>query len=562
MAFTSRATRFGSGLEQIDDDVQDVGPGSYEAGELSHTRPSYAPFLTTKERDLVHDDSYVTPGPGSYKVEQRPVLKYNALSNSFVSRVRRFEDINDAENPGPGAYQVADGWNKRRNRLSSTAIPKQPLQTPSDAPASARAHSMDGGAGTSISGGGPMSPTVQFVRLPTAPSIPVPAQSFGYDENSTGDLVARNPAERLYTGKAGDTVGPAYYSPDIAAVRCTRATSFGASGTIREAFHLFDNPGPGEYEHLKKVSRKPQRQSFMFQSCMKRWDALHRSDTPGPGTYAASDGFIPKDEIPEAYQCFGSTSVRLRTPEQQFRRRSMTSADSPGPGAYTYKASDFTSRQEMKTKRSALGLPERSPFHSTSRRFSNRNNRIPGPGSYQTVRRPTRRRFVGRQGVFGSTARRFRYRAAELVPGPGSYHEKEGRGKSGRSAPSSVFVSTSRRFNKIVGEAPPVGSYDLKSQWIRRNAYSRSKQFLYSEKRFKGQGRSSIKARLLPGPGSYDLTARPDPHNTTSSAFRSHQPRFLRNRKEDLPGPGQYRPEGCDTLLKRSFNITIDGDEY
>lgn len=54
--------------------------------------------------------------------------------------------------------------------------------------------------------------TVKFTRLPTAPSIPVPTQSFGYDENLNGELVQRLPPKEIYSGTNKDTVGPAYYA--------------------------------------------------------------------------------------------------------------------------------------------------------------------------------------------------------------------------------------------------------------------------------------------------------------------------------------------------------------
>ena len=45
--------------------------------------------------------------------------------------------------------------------------------------------------------------------MPTAPSVPVRGQSYGYEESGTGELILQKPPTEGHTGLGADTVGRA-----------------------------------------------------------------------------------------------------------------------------------------------------------------------------------------------------------------------------------------------------------------------------------------------------------------------------------------------------------------
>lgn len=69
---------------------------------------------------------------------------------------------------------------------------------------------------------------LKWARLPTAPSIPTVAQSFGYEQGAYGKLVRHQPALVGHTGRGDDTSGPGEYDPlrGLKSVNKSRATDF------------------------------------------------------------------------------------------------------------------------------------------------------------------------------------------------------------------------------------------------------------------------------------------------------------------------------------------------
>jgi hypothetical protein len=126
--------------------------------------------------------------------------------------------------PGPGSYTVK----------SDT------LRKASSSPSRRRV------AGPSIGG-------VEWQRVSSAPSIPAPSQSFGYEENNSGELVLQRPDHTGHTGVRGDTVAPTDYIHDWAEGMRTsaKAANWGKYRTSRD-FTLTGKgkgatPGPGNY---------------------------------------------------------------------------------------------------------------------------------------------------------------------------------------------------------------------------------------------------------------------------------------------------------------------------
>merc|ERR1719502_1245296 len=223
MAFTSRAARsMGLSASSTNDTV---GPGTY-LHERKKPVTGYAPFNSFAERKLGDKGSSTrnpeeAPGPGSYTLgasEQRvKAVKKPVSGSAFTSKTPRvasqtpgssiFKESTVAEVPGPGAYNLSKQWQPQI----------QPL---------------------------PEHHALSIRHTQSAPSIPAPSQSYGYEEDELGELQMQGPPVKGFTGKEGrqwngadsDTVGPGRYTPDDLPTRKkVGGTSFGASPSTRRA---------------------------------------------------------------------------------------------------------------------------------------------------------------------------------------------------------------------------------------------------------------------------------------------------------------------------------------
>jgi hypothetical protein len=180
---------------------------------------------------------------------------------------------------------------------------------------------------------------ITFQRMPTAPSVPQRHQSYGYEEGEAGELIMQFPADRGHTGRPGDTVGPAKYTPsiDAASAKGPKAVSWSKSRSQRTSGmgvgQALDGPGPGAYQPPGALADSvpdaslqaydPLNPNLPSSSFASRVPLKHQqlvdedSITPGPGSYAPVDQFR-KRRVPEAHQFFGSTALRpyqVRAPQ-------------------------------------------------------------------------------------------------------------------------------------------------------------------------------------------------------------------------------------------------------
>jgi hypothetical protein len=164
--------------------------------------------------------SNYTPGPGSYRQKKTDWdvagARREVSSGAFVSGVARLsKDTSTALNaPGPGSYSSGNNWIKNTHRYKME----------------------------------PQARRVTFQRMPTAPSVPVRGQSYGYEESELGELILQKAPTQGHTGMGGDTVGPCVYEPKLTAVKSTKTTDFQSSRTKRGIFAVNANPGPGQYK--------------------------------------------------------------------------------------------------------------------------------------------------------------------------------------------------------------------------------------------------------------------------------------------------------------------------
>lgn len=571
MAFTGRAPR--SDTTIASSLPSNVGPGSYSIDSKRRPPPACVPFGSSQARRITTDFAARTPGPGTYLSADRvrgarlvgTAPSYTrGPSKAFCSKVPRFDSRSErrGDEPGPGNYSLPDEWSKR----SASQALRDGVTTPRGA-------------------------TVRFLRLPTAPSIPIPAQSYGYDESDSGDLVQRSPPEEIYSGLRQDTVGPAYYDANLNAIKGTRYADFHRSRIPREPFRTRSAPGPGQYDPRLFVGGQfpgqyesgggDKRHSVFCSRTQRFGDPKFK--VPGPGSYSHKDAFE------NAHRMANSSS---KPPLEGSMRNSFfdsrENVQKPGPGAYDSAQSTFLSAHELRARTLAVGSPEKPPFLTSGKRFARRKAGVPGPGSYQhTGLAP--RKAASRYGVFGCTAERatdevFRANMPPAdAPGPGQYdHSITPRAGPARLNPNSIFISESKRFPDFKSEAAPVGLYDVSSTWRRGNKKTAmgAREFDTTEKRFMQDKRLAEHAAQCPGPGAYTPrcsrgTSTLADHSIASTALKSRASRFesverkggrrrLGTRMADdprAPGPGHYLSEGHGSFVKRSFNVTIDADD-
>jgi hypothetical protein len=483
--------------------------------EVGH---AYAPFSSTSDRDAggaVRPPQFTTPGPGSYDVTGRryqggPRFLTAPSEVGFGSTQERASDSVKAQawKPGPGAYEAPSDFARKRGP------PTAPLA----------------GSGTA---NGREDRHVVWFRAPSAPSIPRQDQAFGYEEGPLGQLIKQKAPVQTFKGERDDRVGPGNYDPSIAYTKAAaRASDFSRSKAARTSISRLVpggaaqelNPGPGTYElaapkfeelpaHVRKPTSTFASRVLRPHQLPNRPDKHDHKSVPGPGAYVLPDSFTKvRASVPEALQCFGSTSKRSL--EMQGAKRV------PGPGAYDDLRSSFDA--DLGGVRMARRA---APFLSTGGRFDGSKARagLPGPGAYDEnnrnnfVAQLAKKRF-SRGGNFGSTSKRFVPQKEEEVstsarpaPGPGSYETQRRVKHQGqlKKGPMSVFISATGRFNannrtepKDLGPAP--GQYYKSVEWgtgYKRPANGKT-VFISTQDRFKdGMGPSNKSA--VPGPGAY-----------------------------------------------------------
>lgn len=313
MAFVSRTTRDSNRVGFARRAGGDLGPGSYDTqniGGIKVPRPAFTAFGSTTGRSNLGAAGagavFVTPGPGNYQSSTfRQVRRERGSSNAFKSKTQRFRAKKSAQMPGPGAYTVGSSFKvARKKRLP------QPV----------------GGVMGSAA-------PVTWVRVASAPSIPAPSQSYGYEEGQYGELIMQ---------KAPRRAAPSYDVRTKMGGKNARAVDWARSRTTRVDFtkSAADAPGPGQYQSTDQPqtndldSMEPKNtSSFASKSSRlsggsKKTKSRKRRDTrPGPGQYRVKSSFVVKHK-PESLQFFGSTSRRFN------RRATSRQGGAPGPGAY------------------------------------------------------------------------------------------------------------------------------------------------------------------------------------------------------------------------------------
>jgi len=131
----------------------------------------------------------------------------------------------------------------------------------------------------------------------------------------------------------------------------------------------------------------------------------------------------------------------------------------------------------------------------------------------------------------------------------------------------------SQMVQRPMTEAPPPGAYELQDLWNTggRRGYGRSRgsrdsTFISSSPRFMDDV-ASRELAANPGPGTYSSKAQFNGvHEASYGGYGGGGPavRSIRFKNPDscTPGPGSYHSDYAPShsMVKRSFNVTIDGE--
>ncbi|CAI8002297.1 Sperm-tail PG-rich repeat-containing protein 2 [Geodia barretti] len=191
--------------------------------------------MAVRKSFLTVDQQLATaPGPSHYTPDLEDHVKGG---DSLKSKAERFRD-RLSRTPGPGTYSVS----KRSDWLRKTYPPPSPGDQ-------------------------------------TAPSIPTPGQSYGYDETGDGDLTPQPLPPQ------DSTMGPAYYNvshDDTVTTKKYRGVHFGNHNSLRTQFKDGDvSPPP---------SHPPPRTKATSSKSLPRYHMIitrqeEKKAVPGPGRY-------------------------------------------------------------------------------------------------------------------------------------------------------------------------------------------------------------------------------------------------------------------------------------
>eukprot|EP00943_MAST-04B_sp_MAST-4B-sp1_P000779 g779.t1 len=552
------------------------GPDAYETQNFGRPKstPPYVAFHTTSNRsDIAKGVSGAGVAPGSYDIKGSVrVEKGKGKSNIFRSKSSRFAPTAPGssvyrpstilENPGPGNYTLSGFADKRVSHINEEKLRKA---APNPRPKSVA--------------------DVFTNRRISAPSVPRPSQSFGYEEDGTGKLVLQEAPSVVYSGVKHDQIGPNHYFEDNdGRNRKVGAIGFGLSKTRRKVFEAVGNEkvGPGRYTPnvLSRSEVTPNQDgssSFLSKTPMahqkgvkkgKDGDSLIAGRGTGPGSYNVNKLYWQKATKAGRVGNFNTMEKRGSLGRDLSAPFTDSKNLNPGPGTYGEKRTSFTykPRKKLTTEKIGFDSSDKRPCLKKNEPEEQKLGLVEGE-KYEEAEIPntiasrlTSKMSIGAVGAFGATETRFRggpFDASKSasMPGPAAYDTRgkvtDGVNKNGdkdddeqrdelyvltASKSSAAFRSNTNRFgtngkgSSGLQRAPDAGAYYSPAKWVKDPVGGRSLRasqlsFASTNGRFGNKHEQAMvwgtPMGRRPGPGQY----RTDRHISVSNIRRIQQHR-------------------------------------
>ncbi|TPX33513.1 hypothetical protein SmJEL517_g03593 [Synchytrium microbalum] len=528
-----------------------LSPGCYETdrqlppGKLLGC-DGYAPFLSlTPRQEVFLPQPAENPPPCTYSLN--PAHGPTKVVQFGKSQAERFQ-TRDSNVPGPGYYRVESDTRRMSSRAAAFNAKIQSSQPPK----------------------------VVWQRKFVPPSIPVGEMAHGYDETNNGELLPRKvPKEGNKPGETTDketiipstlstkgvrfgkgprtslirqsdlaTPSPTQYDvaaaeralrsthvhtvPPPAASECRRMMENIVATAVKQA-----TPAPGAYEikvgALKEVKR---RRPFMHSVSDTGLRYLNQEQlhTPSPAAYNVAHPAAVKRLKPKTAS-FGSKSKRFESADE------LRAATAPAPGQYEI---------EIQAKMSQTA--HLRPFCASSERFKPRKIApSPAPNSYNPI--PVQRSAFDPELPEEITAPRFIRTHYAYVTASGAVAVDPY-----QLAHIPVFGTQTERFegDQKHHDLPPPGSYDVAEAFEKLQKGGRMAPHISS-----GAAKGELFAvkEEFPSPNQYDVAHS---NKMGNGAFVSTEKRFLEdNKTSEIPGPGAYVAISEETLIRKTFNVTL-----
>lgn len=362
--------------------LENPGPGAYNIRYKFPDGPSYSIVKPTKLfKDILEKDS--GPGPGSYnlsnpndrnlknsysfgqkyKENERELSpgpgKYNLrtdrdllVPSTVFGREKKLSN-NITDSPGPGRYNTDVINSNYQKPKYSFGKEKRILDNIIDSPGPGTYETKEyvGREGTKISMGLKYNSKVDEYN-------PGPGQ---YETNNYNNIIFKKLPD-IILGKANrfssninDSPGPGRYnSVDLGKYNKLNPSWKMGTSERKSLGSITDSPGPGRYDLRKNLGEN----SPQYSMGKREKDSDNKFVSPGPGRYN-NDEFNTYKRYPAWKMGTGKRDDDLR---RQIRE------GFPGPGAYKY--NDLYLQSYPKYK------------FGTEERVKDKNNGIPGPGSY------------------------------------------------------------------------------------------------------------------------------------------------------------------------------------
>lgn len=470
--------------------LETPGPGKYEIKTtVLEKSPSYR--FGSDKRVVELDGDQMNPGPGAYGANR------DLDKTGFKFGNEKRESMSREKIPGPGAYQIPTGRDRRAYSISGRIEPKSKESSPGP------------GAYENSSGIEKRCYTVSRSRRfgSMGKDLPGPGSyDVLKDEKSQGSVIG-NELRKSFTQTSNEWPGPGQYeSPNVFA----KTSGFSISRR-HENKNLKSQPGPGDYNAVPPLERIPNAVFGNEERKISPPDSI-RNSFPGPADYnKTSDPDTPM-------WCFGTQ-----------QRINQNALKIPGPGAYDIP--DFSPKvsyslvpRRLNTKESEAPGPghyENMPLKDKKFQYSiGKSERpwtvkdsSPGPGKYETNLKSPNHAPGTRSGPRPSI-----HKIVE-TPGAGAYEAvKQGNGPA---------YSIKQKYNIKFSSNPGPGQYNTLKEKSKSPVIGKSERFTLTHQ--------EKLIRSIPAPGVYKSS---ETNESPRWAFGSSKKNYTK--VAEVPGPGQY----------------------